>query len=135
MFKLEMKDSNQIQVQSRKYNYTYSIDGSLANPLEATYAALAGCAGVYTLKAAKKMNKSVEGIEIHCKSIVKPENPSIPAKWITEITFPNTWSEEEKSQILTAVKTCAVKELIQKGQQIDFVTQESHSEMTQKTTP
>lgn len=133
MFKLEMKDSNQIQVQSRKHNYTYSIDGSLANPLEATYAALAGCAGVYTLKSAKKMGKSVEGIEIHCKSLVKPENPSLPAKWITDVTFPPGWSHEEKSEILAAIKNCAVKELIQKGQLIDFVTQESLTETDQNT--
>lgn len=124
MFKLEMSDSNQITVQTRKYTYNYSIDGSLANPLEATYAALAGCAGVYTLKAAKKMGKSAEGIQINCKSVIKPENPSLPTKWITEVTFPEGWNLEEKKIILSAIKNCAVKDLIQNGSNIDFVTEE-----------
>jgi uncharacterized OsmC-like protein len=123
MFKIEMNDTNRIKVQTRKFEYDYAVDGTLANPLEATYAALAACAGVYTLKAAKKLGKSTLGIEIHCKSVIKPENPSLPAKWLTEITFPEGWDDHEQSLILSAVKDCAVKELIQKGSQIEFVTQ------------
>ncbi|MBL7543275.1 MAG: OsmC family protein [Bdellovibrionaceae bacterium] len=124
MFKLEMTDSNQIVVQARKYTYNYSIDGSLANPLEATYAALAGCAGVYVLKAAKKLGKSVVGIQIQCKSVIKPENPNLAAKWITEVYFPQGWHSEEKANLLAAIKNCAVKELIQNGSHIDFITEE-----------
>ncbi|MBN8536835.1 MAG: hypothetical protein J0M15_07260 [Deltaproteobacteria bacterium] len=124
MFSIEMNDSNQIQVQSRKFQYTYSVDGTLANPLEATYAALSGCAGVYALKASRKIGKSTIGMKINCKSVVKPENPSLPAKWMTEVSFPQGWNQEEKSIVLSAIKECAVKELINKGHQIDFVTEE-----------
>lgn len=133
MFKIEMNDTNRIKVQTRKFEYDYAVDGTLANPLEATYAALAACAGVYTLKAAKKLGKSTMGIEIHCKSVIKPENPTLPAKWLTEITFPDGWSDSEQSLILAAVKDCAVKELIQKGSQIEFVTQSKN--MDQSTNP
>lgn len=128
MFKIEMNDTNKIKVKTRKFEYDYAVDGSLANPLEATYAALAACAGVYTLKAAKKLGKSTLGIEIHCKSVIKPENPTLPAKWLTEITFPEDWNESEQALILSAVKDCAVKELIQKGAQIEFVTQSKNME-------
>ncbi|MCB0368798.1 MAG: OsmC family protein [Bdellovibrionales bacterium] len=128
MFKVQIDDTNEIQVQTRKFNYKYAIDGSLANPLEATYAALAGCAGVYALKAARKLQKPATGIEIHCKSVVKPDNPGLPAKWVTEITFPDNWTDEEQSKILSSIKECAVKELLQHGQHIDFVTSSKEKE-------
>lgn len=120
-----MSDQNQITVTSKKFNYVYSVDGSLPNPLEATFAALSGCAGVYTLKACKKLNKSAEGISIECKPIVKPDNPSFPTSWITEIHFPQGWEEHEKTTVNEAVKKCAVKELIQMGSQIQFVVNSS----------
>ncbi|GIL21262.1 MAG: hypothetical protein BroJett041_23760 [Candidatus Jettenia caeni] len=124
MFSLTLTDTQKIDVQSRKHTYNYAMDGSLPNPLEATYAALAACAGVYTHKAAKKLNKSVAGIQIECKSVVSSANPLIPAKWVTEITFTAEWNQEEKQAVIDSVAMCAVKELIAHGQSIEFVTVE-----------
>lgn len=121
MYTTTLNDTSFIDVKSRKHSFHYATDHSLANPLEAAYASLVGCAGVYTLKAAKKLAKSVEGIKIEGKLILKPENPSVPQKWITTVQFPEDWTVEEKIMILNEIKKCAVKELIQKGSQIEFL--------------
>lgn len=47
MYQLFLTDSSQFHVQYKNYTVSYSVDGCLPNPLEVTYAALAGCAGVY----------------------------------------------------------------------------------------
>lgn len=121
MFKTTVSDGAAITVQSRKHTYNYAIDNSLPNPLEATYAALVGCAGVYALKASKKINKSINGVEIEGKLVVKPDNPAMPQKWITTVHFPDGWSTEEKSYIMKEIKNCAVKELILNGANIEFI--------------
>ena len=53
-----------IKVTSAKHEASYSVNGSLMNPLEAFYAALAACAAVYTKKACKELGISPEGIEV-----------------------------------------------------------------------
>ncbi len=121
MYKTTLNNSSQIDVQSRKHTYGFSIDQSRPNPLEATYAALVGCAGVYALKAAKKINKSAEGLQIEGKLVVKPENPIIPQKWITTVQFPENWNNEEKSVVMKEIKNCAVKDLILHGADIEFI--------------
>lgn len=115
-----MNDSSLIQVSSPKHSYTYSVNGQLPNPLEATYAALAACAGVYTLKAAKKIGKSAEGIKIQSRPVMSPASYVVPNKWITEVEFPKNWNELEQNLVLNAIKDCAVKELLLKGNQIEF---------------
>jgi len=41
MYQLALNDSNQIQIHCKNYSIIYGLDGSLPNPLEAIYAALA----------------------------------------------------------------------------------------------
>ena len=45
MYSLTLDASPRIPVQGGKHSVAYATDGSLMNPLEAFYAALAGCAG------------------------------------------------------------------------------------------
>lgn len=122
MYKVEI-NSPQISVKTRSHSYLYAVDGSLPNPLEATYAALAGCAGVYTLKACKKMGKTTEGIKISGRPTSRPDNPLSLHKWTTYIEFPNGWSQEEQDYVVGEVQKCAVKELISTGSQIQFFTE------------
>lgn len=115
--------SPQVFVQSRKHKYAFAIDGSLPNPLEATYAALAGCAGVYTIKACKSLGKSYEGIKISGVPFNLKENPLLISKWVTKITFPESWTESEKAVLIDDVQKCAVKELLIYGHEIEFITE------------
>lgn len=124
MFDLEIRDANKIEVNSRKYTFTYATDGSKENPLEATFAALAGCAGVYTLKACKKKNLSPLGIKISGKPFVDKTNPAKIVKWVTSISFPNEWTSDDRAFVQQEIQSCAVKELITQGQHIDFITEE-----------
>jgi uncharacterized OsmC-like protein len=125
MFSLELTDSTHIEVKSRKHSFHYAIDGSLANPLEATYAALAGCAGVYTLKACKKLKLDPSGIKISGKPFLDKINPMLLSKWISEVSFPDGWNEEDKKHVLSEIENCAVKELIKNGLDIEFATVEN----------
>lgn len=120
MYDIKLDDSEIIEVKTRKHQYQYATNGSLPNPLEATFAALAGCAAVYLKKAAHKMQKSVVGTDIKCRSIVHPHNPMLPAKWITHINFSETWNADERLQAVQLIEQCAVKELITKGYDIEF---------------
>lgn len=120
MFHINLNDSNCIEVKTKKHSYQYATDGHLPNPLEATYAALAGCAAVYLKKAALKFNKSTEGTTIMCRSVIHPSNPAVPTRWITQINFAPTWTEDEKNEAIRYVEQCAVKELIKNGHSIQF---------------
>lgn len=120
MYNIILDDSETIEVTTRKHQYRYATNGSLPNPLEATFAALAGCAAVYLKKAALKMNKSVIGTEIKCRSLVNSQNPLVPAKWITQVNFSDSWTTQERQQALALIEQCAVKELITKGYDIEF---------------
>lgn len=122
MYNLEINDLAKLEVKSRKYTFNYAIDGSKENPLDATYAALAGCAGVYTLKACKKMNLSPFGIKISGKPFMDKTNPSMITKWVTDIQFPEGWNEENKAQVIKEIQHCAVKEMITHGSTIEFLT-------------
>lgn len=124
MYNLEINDPTRLRVNSKKFAFDYAIDGSRENPIEATYAALAGCAGVYALKACKKMNLSPMGIKITGKPYMDRANPLMLSKWVTHISFPDGWSEENKQIIIGEIQKCAVKEMISKGFEIDFVTEE-----------
>lgn len=125
MYNLEMTDLHKIEVKTRKYTFNYATDGSKENPLEATYAALAGCAGVYTLKACKKLNVSPMGIKISGKPFLDKTNPSMLSKWITVVSFPEGWNDENKQVVLAEIQKCAVKELITHGPQVEFLTEET----------
>lgn len=132
MYQLEISNDKQLQVNSRKFTFTYAIDGTKENPIEATYAALAGCAGVYAIKACKKMNLSPLGLKISGKPYMDRTNPLMLAKWITAINFPAGWSEENKAIIIAEIQKCAVKEMISKGFEIEFATEEVFHADTQE---
>lgn len=127
MYQLTLNDSNQIQVHYKNHIITYGQDGSLPNPLEATYAALAGCAGVYSRKACKALGISAEDIEINCKPVVRTGNVLIPSRFVTEVKFPERITSLQRQSILSEIGRCAVKQLIHDGANIEFVTCETSS--------
>ena len=124
MYQLALDDGNQIQVNYKNHTIRYGLDGSLPNPLEATHAALAGCAGVYSRKACKTMQISAAGIEINCKPVVRSSNTLIPTRFVTEVRFPESFTSVQRSTILEEIRQCAVKQLIHEGNSIEFITGE-----------
>lgn len=124
MYQLDLDDSKQLHVRYKNHTISYGLDGSLPNPLEATYAALAGCAGVYAHKACKALGISTEGIWINCKPVVRNGNPLIPARFVTEVRFPERFTAEQRQRVLQEINRCAVKELIHDGANIEFVSNE-----------
>lgn len=127
MYQLALNDGNQVQVSYKNHIVSYGLDGSLPNPLEATYAALAGCAGVYSRKACKALNISAAGIEINCKPVVRNGNTLIPSRFVTEVSFPERITSPQRQRILEEISHCAVKQLIHDGANIEFVTSETSS--------
>jgi uncharacterized OsmC-like protein len=122
MYELRLDDSKQLHVAYKGHTISYSTDGSLPNPLEATYAALAGCAGVYSRKACKALDISAEGIEISCKPVVRAGNTAMPARFLTEVRFPERFTAEQRQRVLEEISHCAVKQMIHDGAQVEFVT-------------
>lgn len=114
-----------IKVSTGKHETTYALDGSLMNPLEAFYATLAGCAGVYAKKACKGLGVSAEGIEIACKPFAGPGGPLTLARFKTEVRFPDGFSAEQKAAVLQSIADCAVKEVVKDGANIDFQVAEA----------
>jgi uncharacterized OsmC-like protein len=125
MYQLALTDGNQIRVNYKNYVIDYGLDGSLPNPLEATYAALAGCAGVYSRKACKALEISAEGIEISCKPVVRNGNPFVPTRFVTEVKFPERITTVQRQRILDEISNCAVKQLIHQGANVEFETHEA----------
>ena len=108
-----------IKVTTSKYEASYSLDGSLMNPLEAFYASLAACAAVYAKKACKGLGVSAAGIEINCKPFAGPGGPLTLAKFKTEVRFPPAFTAEQKAAVLDSIVHCAVKEVVADGPNID----------------
>ena len=109
-----------IKVTSAKHEANYSVNGSLMNPLEAFYASLAGCAGVFAKKACKELGISPEGIVIDCKPFTGPGGPLTLAKFRSEVRFPAHFTAEQKAKVLDSITYCAVKEIVKDGASIDF---------------
>jgi uncharacterized OsmC-like protein len=124
MYQLSLDNSNQINVRFKSHSINYGLDGALPNPLEATYAAIAGCAGVYARKACKLLDISAEGIEIKCRPIVRTGSTLVPKRVETAVHFPEQITPGQRQRILDEISHCAVKELIQGGANIEFVTSE-----------
>lgn len=120
MYNLSLVNGPIIDVTYRKHTFSYAIDASLPNPLEAFYGALAGCAGVYAKKACKALGIADEGITINLRPIVKAGNPLLPEKIITSVTFPDHFSAESRTAILESISHCAVKEAVKLGADIQF---------------
>ncbi len=109
-----------IKVTSAKHEASYSVNGSLMNPLEAFYASLAGCAAVYAKKACKELGVSPEGIAIDCKPFTGPGGPLTLARFRSEIRFPAHFTAEQKAKVIDSIAHCAVKEIVIDGASIDF---------------
>lgn len=120
MFSVNVQNSSVIVVAGGKHQVSYAVDGSLMNPLEAFYAALAGCAAVYAKKACKELGISAEGIQIDSQPVAGPKGPLTLARFKTEVTFPESFSEEQRIKVLDAIKHCAVKEIVEGGADIAF---------------
>ena len=120
MYVVTVSSSPVIKVASNKHEVSYAVDGSLMNPLEAFYAALAGCAAVFAKKACKELGIAPDGIEIDCKPFAGPGGPLTLAKFKTEVKFPAQFSAEQKATVLDAITHCAVKQIVDAGPAISF---------------
>ncbi len=120
MFDLVLAAGPRIDVKSRRHEYHYATDGSLPNPLEATHAALAGCAGVYAKKACRELGIADEGIAISMSVVARPEAPLVPARVVTRVAFPARFDAAQRAAVLESIRRCAVKVLIHEGAAIDF---------------
>jgi uncharacterized OsmC-like protein len=120
MFNLVLAPGSRIDVTARNHAYAYATDGSLPNPLESTYAALAGCSGVYAKKACRELGIDDAGIAIAMKIVARPEKPLIPARFVTTVQFPERFDAEQRAAILASIRKCAVKAIIEHGAEIDF---------------
>lgn len=125
MYHLVLNGTGRIDVAYRDKVFSYAVDGSLPNPLESVYAALAGCAGVYAIKSCKELGISDAGIDISVKPVVRPANPSLPARIVTSVAFPPHIAREQRDAILASVGKCAVKELVRNGGSVDFQVEEA----------
>ena len=124
MYSTVVDNSPLIKIAAGKHEASYALDGSLMNPLEAFYAALAACAAVYAKKACKGLGVPAEGIEINCKPFAGPGGPLALAKYRTEVRFPAHFTAEQKAAILESIGECAVKEVVKDGPSIDFIVAE-----------
>lgn len=120
MYKTVVDNTPLIKVSSAKHEANYSVNGSLMNPLEAFYAALAACAAVYAKKACKELGIPAEGIEIACKPFAGPGGPLTLAKFKSDVHFPEHFTAEQKAKILDSIAHCAVKEIVMDGPSIEF---------------
>lgn len=120
MYKTVVDNTPLIKVTSTKHEANYSVNGSLMNPLEAFYAALAACAAVYAKKACKELGIPAEGIEIACKPFAGPGGPLTLAKFKSDVHFPEHFTAEQKAKILDSIAHCAVKEIVMDGPSIEF---------------
>ena len=105
MYKTVVDNTPLIKVNSSKYEVSYSLNGSLMNPLEAFYAALAACAAVYAKKSCKALGIAAEGIDIACTPYAGPGGPLTLAKFKTEVRFPAHFTVEQKASILESIAT------------------------------
>lgn len=127
MFSVNIQDSPVITVAAGKHQVSYSVDGSLMNPLEAFYATLAGCAAVYAKKACKEIGISAAGIRIESKPVAGRNGPLSLGKFKTEVSFPDSFPQEQRARVLDAITHCAVKEIVALGADIAFTVTEKRS--------
>jgi uncharacterized OsmC-like protein len=124
MYKTILKAGPSIDISYRNFTFQYAINGEAPNPLEAMYASIAGCAGVYAKKSCKSLGISDEGISISVKPVAAPSHPLLPVKIVTTLDFPSHFTAEQRVEVLASISQCAVKELIAQGASIEFVQEE-----------
>jgi uncharacterized OsmC-like protein len=120
VFNLTLSNDARIEVRAPRHSYVYATDGSLPNPLESTYAALAGCAGVYARKACREMKLDEAGIAIDVKIVARPGQPLTPARVVTKVNFPDRFDDAQRAAVLASIEKCAVKALMEHGPEIAF---------------
>jgi uncharacterized OsmC-like protein len=120
MYTTTIDKSPLIKVSTGKHETVFAVDGSQVNPLEAFYATLAACAGVYAKKSCKALGISAEGIEISCKPFAGPRGPLHLARFKTDVRFPDGFTDEQKAAVMQSIGECAVKEIVKDGANIDF---------------
>lgn len=125
MYQLDLDGSKQFTVHYKNHTLSYSTDGTLPNPLEATFAALAACAGVYANKACKALGISAEGIAIDCKPVTSVNNMIVPTRFVSAVRFPAHFTPEQRQRVLDDIAECAVKKLIHDGSSIEFLSVEA----------
>lgn len=125
MYTTTIDKSPLIKVSTGKHETIFAVDGSQVNPLEAFYATLAACAGVYAKKACKALGISAEGIEISCKPFAGPRGPLHLARFKTDVRFPEGFTAEQKAAVMQSIGECAVKEIVKDGANIDFQVSEA----------
>lgn len=128
MYSVNVENSPVITVAGGKHAATYAVDGSHMNPLEAFYAALAGCAAVYAKKACQQLGIPADGIRIDCKPFAGPGGPLSLAKFKTEVHFPPEFSPEQRVRVLQAISQCAVKKIVEGGRAVGFSVVEAPSD-------
>jgi uncharacterized OsmC-like protein len=124
VFNLVIAPGPRIEVRGRQHTYLYATDGSVPNPLESTYAALAGCAGVYAKKACRELGIDDAGIEIGLRIVAKAGQTLMPARIVTIVEFPERFDAGQRDAILRSIEKCAVKAVMQEGAGIDFAVEE-----------
>ncbi|HRF12359.1 MAG TPA: OsmC family protein [Candidatus Accumulibacter phosphatis] len=125
MYSVNVDDSKRITVSGGKHQVSYAVDGSLMNPLEAFYAVLASCAAVYAKKECKAMGVSAAGIRIGCRPFAGHGGPLTLSRFRTEVSFPESFSTEQRERVLQAINECAVKKIVQTGADIAFSVSET----------
>jgi uncharacterized OsmC-like protein len=120
MYSLQLTGGEQIALNHRRHVTTFAMDGSLPNPLEVFYAALAACAGVYAHKACKKLGLDSEGIAISCQPFTPAGHPLALKKFKTTVSFPERFRDDQRAEILQSISHCAVKEIVREGASIEF---------------
>jgi uncharacterized OsmC-like protein len=123
VFHMTLQAGTKIDVLSKNHRYQYSTDGSVPNPLESTYAALAGCAGVYAKKACRELAIDDTGIAISLRIVAKAGQPLVPARFVTTVAFPDNFDDEQQAAVLRSIEKCAVKAIIQAGPAIEFAAE------------
>ena len=128
MFNLLLVPGARIEVRGKQHAYHYATDGSAPNPLESTYAALAGCAGVYAKKACRELAVDDAGIAIDLRIVAKAGQPLMPSRIVTTVEFPARFEAGQRAHVLALIEKCAVKAMMQEGSSIDFAVEEKRPE-------
>lgn len=125
MYSVIVEDSPRITVTNGKHEIRYAVNGSEMNPLEAFYATLAGCAAVYAKKACKELGISAAGIRIESRPFAGPRGPLTLHRFKTEVTFPESFSDDQRARVLDSISHCAVKEIVVGGCDVEFAVVEN----------
>ena len=120
MYSLELTGGAELSVSHRSHVSSFAMDDSAPNPLEAFYAAVTACAGVYAHKACVALALDSAGIAISCKPFAQPGNPLVPKKIRTMVRFPARFTLPQRAAILENIASCAVKEIVSAGSSIAF---------------